>query len=218
MPATCPALGVLRAMSVAVLLLGAPFVCNAGPSQVPAKAISPPPSAEEAEPAGRAAGSDEEPAVKHYPGYELEDDSYKVLTAPSYGDCAVSCTEDPRCRALEYYIDKRDCGLFDRVPSKRRRSGVDAGIVIPPAKSPPQTAQKPALQTPTLQKLRRRYVEGEGYETIAGSSFEDCSSRCLRDERCRMLEFYRPKEKCNLFDHQRSNRSSDDDAEVAVKR
>lgn len=187
----------LGVLSAAMLLTLA--VANAGPSMTPP---APPPAAERSP-----ATSDEEPDVKHFPGYELEGDSYKQLSAKSYDDCAVFCAEDPRCRALEYYIDKRSCGLFETVPPKRRRAGVDTGILT----------GLPAEAPSSLRKLERRFVEGEGYETIGDSSFEDCSMRCQKDGRCRMLEFYKPKQKCNLFDHQRARRSNDDDAVVAVK-
>lgn len=195
-----PAIRRLRAMATGIVLMLAPIAAAyAGPSMTPPAS----PTAARPGPATSAV----EPDIEHFPGYELEGDNYKLLAAPSYRDCAAFCAEDPRCRALEYYIDKRGCGLFETVPAKRRRAGVDTGVVLGP----------PDASTPELRRLRRRFVEGAGYETIGGSSFEDCSRRCQNDARCRMLEFYKPKQKCNLFDHQRARRSSDDDAEVAVK-
>ena len=71
--------------------------------------------------------------------------------------------------------------------------------------------------TREFRKLTRHYVEGEGYATTLDSSYDDCSRRCLDDGRCLMFEFYKPKRKCNLFDHTRAKKTSDADAEVAIK-
>ena len=61
------------------------------------------------------------------------------------------------------------------------------------------------------------YFASEGYATALDSSYDDCSRRCLDDGRCLMFEFYKPKRKCNLFDHTRAKKTSDADAEVAIK-
>ena len=71
--------------------------------------------------------------------------------------------------------------------------------------------------TGDFRKLTRHYVEGEGYDTTLESSYDACSRRCLNEDRCRMFEFYKPKRKCNLFDHTRARKTSDADAEVAIK-
>jgi hypothetical protein len=44
------------------------------------------------------------------------------------------------------------------------------------------------------------WIEGPGYDITYGGSYEACARRCRYSPRCRMVEFYRPERKCNLYD------------------
>lgn len=57
-----------------------------------------------------------------------------------------------------------------------------------------------------LQRLDGVWIEGPGYEITYGGDYEGCSRLCLRTERCRMIEYYKPERKCNLYDSVRPRR------------
>lgn len=147
--------------------------------------------------------------IERIAGYEFEGTSYAQFKNMDFPGCAERCAGEPRCRAIEHYVREQSCGLFDVVPPRRRRAGVDIGVM-------PRSMQ-PDGPAPSLRKLTRHYVKGEGYDTTLNSSWAECSARCLNDGRCRMLEFYKPKQKCNLFDHTRTLKSDDNDADIGIK-
>lgn len=165
------------------------------------RVVAPPPPPADTKPEGT--------PLDRVRGFEFEGNRYAAPEAATYESCAQACGFDDRCRAVEFYTDKKQCGLFDVVPPRRKKAGVDIGVKQGLAELPPPQV---------MRKLTRHYVEGEGYDTTDGSSFDECSKRCLNDGRCRMMEFYKPKKKCNLFDHTRAVKTADNDAEVAVKK
>ena len=63
----------------------------------------------------------------------------------------------------------------------------------------PVSAQAPAGKRPAMEKLEGVWVEGPGYDITYGKTYEACAERCLANDRCRMIEFYRPERKCNLY-------------------
>lgn len=52
----------------------------------------------------------------------------------------------------------------------------------------------------TIEKLAGVWVEGPGFEITYGGTYDSCAQRCLANQRCAMIEFYRPEKKCNLYD------------------
>lgn len=77
----------------------------------------------------------------------------------------------------------------------------------------------PAAAEPAvfIEKLASHYVEGPGYVTHWGGTYDQCDRRCVADQRCVMIEFYKPQKKCHLYDHTRFSGRSDA-ADVGMKR
>ncbi|HRD77942.1 MAG TPA: PAN domain-containing protein [Hyphomicrobiaceae bacterium] len=82
-----------------------------------------------------------------------------------------------------------------------------------------------AARTPppsyVMSRLTGRYVEGDGdLDASFASSYAECTARCISNDRCFGIEFYKPKMQCNLYSSARwdPRPSSDGLAEVAVKR
>ena len=65
--------------------------------------------------------------------------------------------------------------------------------------------------------LRGVWIEGPGYEVRYGIRYDACAKRCLEQPKCVMLEYYRPKNKCNLYDGVRGTQPGGA-SDVAVKR
>lgn len=48
-------------------------------------------------------------------------------------------------------------------------------------------------------KYQGVWVEGPGFDITYGAPYEACARRCLANARCKMIEYYRPERKCNLY-------------------
>ena len=68
--------------------------------------------------------------MERRPGLELTGSNYVELAGTSLADCERRCLADSRCRALEFYVERRSCGLFDRVPGMRRARGIDVSVKV----------------------------------------------------------------------------------------
>lgn len=190
---------------------GADTVAAAPATAVPA----PPPGAtksgtqaEPEPPVEVAAAVDRSIEMKRFAATELEGTKYASPPVTSFEECADACRSTPRCHAVEFYAVNKTCGLFDTVPRRAARAGVETALKL---------IAKGKVRELRVRKLERKYVEGEGYDTTRESSFEECAERCLHDGRCKMMEFYAPAGKCNLFAHTRALKADDDDALVGLK-
>jgi len=71
------------------------------------------------------------------------------------------------------------------------------GAGLAAAQGPPA----PAAGSPVAMERRPGgWVEGPGFDITYGGNYEACARRCLQSARCRMIEFYRPERKCNLYE------------------
>lgn len=61
----------------------------------------------------------------------------------------------------------------------------------PPIASPPSAG--------VMKKLSGVWIEGPGYDITYGGNYDGCAKRCLADSACKMIEYYRPEKKCNLY-------------------
>lgn len=85
---------------------------------------------------------------------------------------------------------------------------VIAGMVSPasaqsqPAPASSTTAKAPpaAASGTRIERLQGVWVEGPGYKITYGKPYDACAASCLSTDRCRMIEYYRPEKKCNLYD------------------
>ena len=57
---------------------------------------------------------------------------------------------------------------------------------------------------PGIDRYDGVWIEGPGYEITYGGTYEACTHLCLGQVRCRMVEFYIPEKKCNLYDSSRT--------------
>ena len=63
------------------------------------------------------------------------------------------------------------------------------------------TAQaRDAAAKPSIERLAGVWIDGPGFDITYGKDYDACASRCLANERCVMIEYYRPERKCNLYD------------------
>ncbi len=64
-----------------------------------------------------------------------------------------------------------------------------------------QTVAPPAAGSAPVRivKLSGVWIEGPGATVTYGISYADCAGRCVGDTGCKMLEYYRPEKKCNLY-------------------
>ncbi|HRD78647.1 MAG TPA: PAN domain-containing protein [Hyphomicrobiaceae bacterium] len=83
----------------------------------------------------------------------------------------------------------------------------------------PSPAAPPATLTAaaTMERLKGMWIEGPGFDITYGAAYEACATRCLANARCRMIEYYRPERKCNLYDTVRP-RLKGGSSDVAIRR
>lgn len=106
-----------------------------------------------------------------------------------------------------------------RVPATPQSTPTPQPAPPTPPKALPPTAPPPAAKSDaveTIRKLPNTYVEGTGYLEKFGMTYAACEQMCLTDARCRQMEFYRPKNGCNLFDSIKASGTSRD-ADVGIK-
>ena len=99
---------------------------------------------------------------------------------------------------------------------------VPAGEAIgaDPNKNVPVAAPaKKAESADILEKMPNKWIEGEGYKTTLNGTVEDCNKLCAADANCKIMEFYHPENKCNLYnDAKLTLNDGDEKAEVAVRK
>lgn len=61
-------------------------------------------------------------------GVEVMGTNYLELRNTTLAACETRCAGDDRCRAVEYYVERGSCGLFDHLPGMRRARGIDTSI------------------------------------------------------------------------------------------
>jgi hypothetical protein len=66
--------------------------------------------------------------MERRPGVEILANNYVQLQDLTLADCERKCLADRRCRALEFYAERRSCGLFDRLPPMQRARGVHVSV------------------------------------------------------------------------------------------
>jgi hypothetical protein len=85
----------------------------------------------------------------------------------------------------------------------------------------PATTAAPAptaegVKAARMERMTGVWIEGPGYEITYGKDYGECAKRCLDRPRCRMIEYYRPEKKCNLYDAVRP-RLKGGSSDVAIK-
>ena len=58
-----------------------------------------------------------------------------------------------------------------------------------------------------IKRLEGVWIEGPGFDVTYGGTYEGCAARCLANQSCVMLEYYRPEKKCNLYDTMRPRKN-----------
>ncbi len=81
----------------------------------------------------------------------------------------------------------------------------------------PAGAQQVPDKHATMEKLAGVWVDGPGYDITYGRTYEACAARCLATDRCRMIEFYRPERRCNLYAEMRTRRKGGS-SDVGIRR
>jgi hypothetical protein len=69
----------------------------------------------------------------------------------------------------------------------------------------------------TMQKFPGVWVEGPGFKITYGGTYDGCTELCLSTATCVMIEYYRPQNKCNLYNTVRP-RLVGGSSDVAVRR
>jgi hypothetical protein len=64
----------------------------------------------------------------------------------------------------------------------------------------PAAQAQDAAAKPRIERLAGVWIEGPGFDITYGKDYDACAGRCLANERCVMIEYYRPERKCNLYD------------------
>lgn len=60
------------------------------------------------------------------------------------------------------------------------------------------------------------WVEGPGFDVSYGLTYDRCAAKCLANDKCVMIEFYRPEKKCNLYSSKRPTKKGGS-SDVAVR-
>jgi hypothetical protein len=60
----------------------------------------------------------------------------------------------------------------------------------------------PAGPKPTakIERLAGVWIEGPGFDITYGGTYDGCAQKCIANDKCVMIEYYRPEKKCNLYD------------------
>lgn len=67
------------------------------------------------------------------------------------------------------------------------------------ARAQPATANA-ATAPAGLKQHSGVWVEGPGFDIKYGGDYATCAARCLANQKCVMIEYYRPEKKCNQYD------------------
>lgn len=143
----------------------------------------------------------------------FDGEGYAKYRGSSWNDCVNRCTADRTCVAIEFYKPSSDCNLYAHTPAGGASKDADIGL-----KSGAASSYTPAaLPSVSIERQPNRYFDGEGYAKTKNSNWPDCVSRCMTDGRCLALEFFRPRNECNLYDRIPSGGTSRE-ADVGLKR
>ena len=93
-------------------------------------------------------------------------------------------------------------------------TGAWAQAAAQPSVTP--TAPVPAKPA-VMEKFSGVWVEGPGFDITYGKAYDVCAQRCLANATCKMIEYYRPQKKCNMYAAERP-RLKGGSSEVAIRR
>ena len=54
-----------------------------------------------------------------------------------------------------------------------------------------------------METLNGVWIDGPGYKITYGGNYEGCMQLCLDGDKCKMVEYYKPQKKCNLYGEMR---------------
>lgn len=149
--------------------------------------------------------------IEYHENTYVAGEGYDTLRGITYGNCASQCLADNSCAMIEFYRPENKCNLFRH--SRTAGWSRDAVVGIKRAAAP----VPPPSRAGHMRRLANSYVVGKGYDTITRSTVQDCEDYCLGDRQCRMMEFFRPENKCNLYSHRNTRQAEGSAALVSVK-
>ncbi len=101
--------------------------------------------------------------------------------------------------------------------AKERMRGGASGLGMRAKTKEPVASEPAAAQAGTMQRFRGSvWVEGPGFDVSYGLTYERCAEKCLANDKCVMIEFYRPEKKCNLYSSKRPTKKGGS-SDVAVR-
>lgn len=109
-----------------------------------------------------------------------------------------------------------------QITSTFKRRIITAGLVLAAillaftAKTRLRTAQD-TRPDDTIAYLAGVWIEGPGFDVTYGGTYDGCAARCLANPACVLIEYYRPEQKCNLYDALRP-RLTGGESNVGIRR
>lgn len=101
--------------------------------------------------------------------------------------------------------------------ARERMRGGASGLGMRAKAKEPVTSEPAAAKTGAMQRFPGSvWVEGPGFDVSYGLTYESCAAKCLANDKCVMIEFYRPEKKCNLYSSKRPTKKGGS-SDVAVR-
>ena len=138
----------------------------------------------------------------------------------SKADDFLEGTGGPVAESDRAIDDAQDEGQGENSPVVANAPAGDKVVAADPNNNSPAAAPvKEADKANVLEKIPNKWIEGEGYKTTLNGTVEDCNKLCAADANCKIMEFYHPENKCNLYnDAKLTLNDGDEKAEVAVRK
>lgn len=146
-----------------------------------------------------------------YANSDLARGDLRELKNISQEACMAACSADANCQAFVFDKWNKWCFLKSIIGTLRIDpkyiSGTRAGSSIP-AKSNAETV---------IERFRGKAFPYEGQNTRLASSLEECEQRCVSDQSCVAMTYFRKTKQCRLMENT-GEYFSDKDADVGIKR
>lgn len=138
---------------------------------------------------------------------------------------SASASADEKVRrntAIDQFLEREAAAIAGKAEqeaaAQRLREGASGLGMREKAKAGERANTEAApKQGGVMQRLPAgQWVEGPGFEVTYGITYEKCASKCVTNQKCVMIEFYRPEKKCNLYSSKRPTKKGGS-SDVAVR-
>lgn len=131
---------------------------------------------------------------------KFDDEPSETSKTVTYDACLTSCGASTSCVAFTWGKKDQLCRFFKQTVGHFYHEDFDSGFKrqLPP-ESKPSAGSAAGPQKRDVRYASNKLFKGDGYARHEDASRADCTALCVRDDRCRAVEYVEKRKACRLY-------------------